>query len=113
MGVCEVRDITKLSEDNGKNFDYYVLRSVYDKTKVSYIPVENHKVALRTLISQEKAETEYEKLLEKYQETRDDNDESGRMFDSDPLRIGEIAYVLHRKPEELFPADEEDDNNGK
>lgn len=105
MGVCEVRDITKLSEDNGKNFDYYVLRSVYDKTKVSYIPVENHKVALRTLISQEKAETEYEKLLEEYQETHDDH--------YDPLRIGEIAYVLHRKPEELFPADEEDDNNGK
>ena len=105
MGVCEVRDITKLSEDNGKNFDYYVLRSVYDKTKVSYIPVENHKVALRTLISQEKAETEYEKLLEEYQETHDDH--------YDPLRIGGIAYVLHRKPEELFPADEEDDNNGK
>ena len=108
MGVCEVRDITKLTEDNGKSFDYYVLRSVYDKTKVSYIPVENHQVVLRDLISKEDAENEYDKMLKEYHKTC----EHGSIDGPDPLLVGEVAYVLCRKPEDLFPADD-GENNGQ
>ena len=55
MGVCQVSELTKLSAKNGEQILYYGLRSVYDKKKVSYIPVENHKVLLRPLITKEEA----------------------------------------------------------
>lgn len=99
MGVCEVRDITKLTEDNGRSFDYYVLRSVYDKTKVSYIPVEGHKVMLRGLMTRTDAEEAYKKLLT--ENIGDAKEKAAKP--NDPLITGEIAYVLHRKPEDLFP----------
>ena len=105
IGVCEVRDITKLTEDNGRSFDYYVLRSVYDKTKVAYIPVEGHKVVLRNIMSAEEAQNAFEEL-----KTRQDKDKKEQ---ADMLRIGEIAYVLHKKPDEMPPADEGSDNNGQ
>lgn len=34
---------------------YYVLKSIFDASKVSYIPVENHKVMLRELFTGEEA----------------------------------------------------------
>ena len=49
-------ELTKLSAKNGDGVMYYGLRSVEDKKKVSYIPVENHQVQLRALISCEEAE---------------------------------------------------------
>ncbi len=101
IGVCEVRDITKLTEDNGKSFDYYVLRSVFDKTKVAYIPVENHKVVLRDIMTEAEAEEAFERLTAEADEQQD------------MLKIGEIAYILHKKPEELLPADEGSENNGQ
>lgn len=55
MGVCRVDDITKLVLKKGEAVLYYVLRSVYQKDKVAYIPVENHSVALRKLITYEQA----------------------------------------------------------
>ncbi len=57
LGVCQVAEITKLSSKNGEQVAYYGLRSVIDKKKVSYIPVENHQVRLRPLISVEEAES--------------------------------------------------------
>ncbi len=56
LGVCQVAELTKLSAKNGEQVMYYGLRSVEDKKKVSYIPVENHQVQLRPLISVEEAE---------------------------------------------------------
>lgn len=56
LGVCQVAELTKLSAKNGEQVMYYGLRSVEDKKKVSYIPVENHQVQLRSLISIEEAE---------------------------------------------------------
>lgn len=50
MGVCVVADIVKLSAEKGNTIFYYVLRSVKNKEKVSYIPVEHHRVVLRNLI---------------------------------------------------------------
>lgn len=55
LGVCQVAELTKLSAKSGEQVLYYGLRSVYDKSKVSYIPVENHQVQLRKLISPEEA----------------------------------------------------------
>lgn len=56
LGVCQVAELTKLSTKSGEQVMYYGLRSVEDKKKVSYIPVENHQVQLRPLISVEEAE---------------------------------------------------------
>ena len=55
MGVCYVEDITKLVTAQKKEVMYYVLRPVYQKDKTGYIPVENHTVELRELISEEQA----------------------------------------------------------
>ena len=55
MGVCQVAELTKLSPKSGDQILYYGLRSISDKKKVSYIPVENHKVLLRPLITKEEA----------------------------------------------------------
>ena len=56
LGVCQVAELTKLSAKSGEQVMYYGLRSLEDKKKVSYIPVENHQVQLRPLISLEEAE---------------------------------------------------------
>ena len=56
LGVCQVAELTRLSAKSGEQVMYYGLRSVDDKKKVSYIPVENHQVQLRSLISVEEAE---------------------------------------------------------
>lgn len=55
LGVCKVAEITKLPAKNNEQVLYYGLRSVYDNKKVSYIPVEHHRVLLRALISYEEA----------------------------------------------------------
>jgi hypothetical protein len=56
LGVCQVAELPKLSARNGEQVLYYGLKSIYDKSKVSYIPVEHHQVQLRKLISYEEAE---------------------------------------------------------
>lgn len=56
LGVCQVAELTRLSAKNGDQVLYYGLRSVFDKAKVSYIPVDHHQVQLRNLISYEEAE---------------------------------------------------------
>lgn len=57
MGVCRVEDITKLSlNKGGTSTPYYFLRSVYEKDRIAYIPVEHHEVLLRELLSPEEAE---------------------------------------------------------
>lgn len=56
IGVCTVADIVNLSVNKSLPVQYYQLVSVYDRNKVSYIPVEEHQVELRTLITAEEAE---------------------------------------------------------
>ena len=55
LGVCSVDDIVKLADNKKDTYYYYLLRSVYDKSKKAYIPVENHAVQLRELITKEEA----------------------------------------------------------
>lgn len=56
LGVCRVDDVTKINARGGESPMYYVLRSHYDKSKVSYIPVEGHQVSLRELRTKEEIE---------------------------------------------------------
>lgn len=56
MGICRVDNIVSLSATRGEaGVPYYVLRSLADTSKVSYIPVENHQVMLRELFTREEA----------------------------------------------------------
>ena len=55
MGVCQVDNIVSLSATRGEaGVPYYVLRSVADKAKVSYIPVDHHQVVLRELLQRKR-----------------------------------------------------------
>lgn len=67
MGVCQVADIVKLASNSrfGEPVSYYLLKSAFDKNKVAYIPVENHQVSLRPMITKEEAEQIDENALEK------------------------------------------------
>lgn len=56
QGVCQVDNIVSLSATRGeKGIPYYVLRSVFDESNVSYIPVDHHQVKLRELFTREEA----------------------------------------------------------
>lgn len=56
IGVCIIDDIVKLSDNKKDTYSYYLLRSLFDKTKKAYIPVENHTVILRKPITLEEAQ---------------------------------------------------------
>lgn len=55
IGVCKVSDIVNLSVNKKPPVQYYLLTSVYDKKKASYIPVNGHQVILRQLITIDEA----------------------------------------------------------
>ena len=55
QGVCIVDNIVQLPAGKGETLPYYVLKSVFDSSKVSYIPVNNHQVNLRELFTVEEA----------------------------------------------------------
>jgi len=85
LGVCRVEDITKLSLNKGEtSTPYYFLRSIYEKEKIAYIPVEHHEVLLRELISRENAEELQEQMKKGEQKLSD-------------LAIQEITYVLEKE----------------
>lgn len=80
LGVCQVAELTKLAAKNGDQVLYYGLRSVFDKNKVAYIPVEHHQVQLRELISFEEAK-QLSKNMPK---------------DMNELQKREVEYVMER-----------------
>ena len=55
QGVCIVDNIVQLPAGKGETLSYYVLKSVFDTSKVSYIPVKDHQVVLRELFTEEEA----------------------------------------------------------
>lgn len=81
LGVCIVDDIVKLADNKKESYNYYLLRSVFDKTKKAYIPVENHTVQLRNLITPKEAMA-----------LRDAEDYDEK---SEQIR-GEAAYVIEK-----------------
>ena len=110
-GVCVVHDVTKLTDDHGNAMSYYVLKNVFDKSKVAYIPVEGHQVVLRDLITVEEA-------VEKYalwQKEAVQPEEAGENAQEQSAPVGipfseaeleELAYLLKRKKEDLIPREE-------
>lgn len=56
IGVCVVDDIVNLADNKKDVYQYYLLRSAFDHKKKAYIPVENHSVQLRNLISLQEAQ---------------------------------------------------------
>lgn len=76
IGVCRVSDVVNLSVNKKPPVQYYLLSSVFNKSKTSYIPVNGHQVVLRQLITAEEAKNKAK--LEKLTE----------------LEKNEIAYVL-------------------
>lgn len=81
LGVCQVAELTRLAAKNGNQVLYYGLRSIENSKKVSYIPVENHQVQLRPLIS-------YEDALAMSKESLEGKSEQ---------QIQEMNYVLEHK----------------
>lgn len=79
LGVCIVDDIVKLADNKKDTYNYYLLRSLFNKAKKAYIPVENHTVQLRRLITVEEARAI---------QAEDDFKEK-----SEQIR-GEVQYVL-------------------
>lgn len=56
-GVCEIMDITTLDIDGlSKERLYYVLRPHYQKDGKIFTPVENRKILMRPVLSEEEAE---------------------------------------------------------
>ena len=55
IGVCRVADILNLSSNKKDYIRYYLLISLHDSNKSSYIPVNSHHVLLRSLITVEEA----------------------------------------------------------
>ncbi len=83
IGVCIVEDIVKLADNRKDTYSYYLLRSAFDKTKKAYIPVENHTVRLRALITEEEA-----------REIKDSD-----LFDQrSQIARNEVLYVLQKNP---------------
>ena len=88
QGVCQVENIVSLSASRReRKIPYYVLRPVFDKSRVSYIPVENHQVKLRELFTREEAEA-----LQGTEEMKKD----------EKLRQA-VEYVLGKKEGTSFP----------
>ena len=55
IGVCRVTDIVNLSTKTQSCLKYYILTPVCVRSNPSYIPVYNHQVHLRHLITVEEA----------------------------------------------------------
>ena len=111
MGVCLVADVTNLAPKKGNAVSYYVLKSVYQKDKAAYIPVENHTVELRELITPAQAreisakwQTPENEELRKQLEEFADFDLQFKMDDTLPVETrkllyqkGEVDFVLRRE----------------
>jgi len=94
MGLCVVADVTRLSADRRAPMLYYVLRSYYDTTKTAYIPVEHHEVELRKPVDAIRANEIFTEIKEEFAKDKD--------YIPDDNTVGEIAYVLKMKKDELL-----------
>lgn len=113
MGVCRVADITNLAPKKGTAVPYYVLKSVYQKDKVAYIPVENHIVELRELISPEQAQALSEEWKGAEEKGLADFEMQYKMADTLPketrellYKKGEVDFVLKREEIEISKKNE-------
>lgn len=68
QGVCIVADIPKLAVGKEEQMQYYLLQSIADKKKRSYIPVEKHETVVRAVMTKEEALELWDYISEKKQE---------------------------------------------
>lgn len=120
MGVCLVADVTNLAPKKGTAVSYYVLKSVYQKDKVAYIPVENHTVELRELITPEQAailsaewEAAEDETIKEQLQSFADFEMQYKMADTLPketrellYRKGEVEFVQRRAAAEASKKNE-------
>ena len=101
LGPCQVEDIVKLAaQKNVEPVPYYVLRSVTEKKKISYIPVEHHRSLLRPLISAAEARERLTKKVEEKEEKKPQ--ESNITPDTEEIDrrlLEEARFVLSREKE--------------
>ncbi|MCI8408944.1 MAG: hypothetical protein HFJ09_06690 [Lachnospiraceae bacterium] len=55
QGVCIVADTPKLCVGKEQQMQYYLLQSIIDKKKRSYIPAENHETVVRAVMTKGEA----------------------------------------------------------
>ena len=61
-GICKVTDVTTLNmAGTPKDRLYYIMKPVYAESSTVYIPVDNHKVAIRAALTKEQTK----KLIDK------------------------------------------------
>ncbi len=107
MGVCLVSDVTSLAPKKGTAVPYYVLRSVYEKDKVAYIPVDHHVVELRELISLEEAKELAAEWKLSVTDEVVDMQEDAEMVTEIPEGMTEEQFRLRRKEAEFVIRREE------
>lgn len=95
LGVCRVDDVTKLSLNRGLPMTYYVLRSVSDRDKVSYIPVEHHQVQLYPMSIRRTVAEDIDRMMEIYDYAR-----SFMAANGNPTQWGTTGYPARRILEE-------------
>lgn len=62
-GICKVTDVTTLNmSGTPKDRLYYILKPVYAESSTVYIPVDNHKVSLRSAVSEAEAHALIERI---------------------------------------------------
>lgn len=90
LGVCIISDIQKLSIKKEEGIPYYILKKINDKSKVAYVPVENHRTLLRNLILEEEARKIVEYLKENSEKELDQTNDI--LYSQ--IEIEEAQYVL-------------------
>lgn len=62
-GICKVTDVATLNMNGApKDRLYYILKPVYAESSTVYIPVDNHKVAIRPALTAEETHALIEKI---------------------------------------------------
>lgn len=99
LGVCHVDDITSLSQKKSEPVAYYVLRSYFQQDKVSYIPVNNHAVLLRNLITKEEAIAKRDEFVSKGLLQA----ETQKQEEDDDTQVGTIDWEIQYKMADTLP----------
>lgn len=112
FGVCVVENVTKLVVGREKQMSYYVLRSLSDKTKKSYIPVEHHETVLRLPLTESQAEELIEDMVKNgisipEEETLTFSEAKEWLESGDPIKWAKAVDYYYRRRDSLDPQMEE------
>jgi len=64
IGVCKIVDIRKEKDINSNEIEHYILQPVYSNKMTIKTPVDNHKVAMRKVITKDEVEALIESMPE-------------------------------------------------